>query len=551
MTAAELGLNATYEIPKGTSLGKYEILRKLATGGMAEIYLARVRGTAGFEKLVVLKRILPSVAEDPTIVRMFLDEARLAATLQHPNIADVYDVGEHAGIYFFTMEFIHGVDARAVRHQARARKELVPLGVSMSIIHGTASALDYAHDKVGPNGPLGLVHRDVSSSNILVSYDGAVKLVDFGIARATAQQQHTRTGTLKGKIPYMSPEQCRGHALDRRSDLWSLGVVMFELTVGKRPFGGTNDFEMMTAIVNSDPPRPSSLVAGYPPAMEAIVLRLLSRDPAQRYQTADELIDALEAIIAMQGLVVSAKPVARYMRAAFADKIAAWESAAVQGQTLATHVAETITGDSRRVDLLTPPSAVSRISDAHVAVRADPTPTPRPAPRADTQAVTGEALALVEPPRPSPVEPVAEPVLPTLRRGRGARFAILAVVALALGGVGAYALSYALAGKHKAEGPAPTIKLAPQPAEVDKPVTDKPAVVDKPVVDKPAVVDKPVADKPVAVDKPVVVDKPKPPVEPVKHNPVTPTPTPKPTPRPTPKPKDQPWDPNSPFLPPS
>ena len=217
-----------YELPAGTLLGKYEIVRKLATGGMAEIYLARIRGTAGFEKLVVLKRILPNVAEDPTFVHMFLDEARLAATLQHPNIADVYDVGDADGVYFFTMEYVHGQDVRAIKIASRKSGEPVPVAIALAIVYGIASALDYAHTRKGPDGlPLGLVHRDVSTSNILVSYDGAVKLVDFGIARAAGAQHKTLTGTLKGKIPYMSPEQCKGLPLDARSDLFSLGVVLY------------------------------------------------------------------------------------------------------------------------------------------------------------------------------------------------------------------------------------------------------------------------------------------------------------------------------------
>src|SRR5688500_11942376 len=159
----------TFDLPAGTMLGgKYELIRKLATGGMAEIYLARTRGTANFEKLVVIKRILPTVANDPSFVRMFLDEARLAATLRHPNIADVYEVGEEDGAPFFAMEFIHGQDVRAIRWAARNQKEQLPLAVSLAIVHGMASALDYAHDVCGADGkPLNLVHRDVSASNIL------------------------------------------------------------------------------------------------------------------------------------------------------------------------------------------------------------------------------------------------------------------------------------------------------------------------------------------------------------------------------------------------
>ena len=184
---------AAYEIPRGTTLGKYEILRKIATGGMAEIYLACVRGQAGFEKVVVLKRILPHFAADPKFVQMFLDEARLAATLRHPNIGDVYDVGEVDGTLFFTMEYIHGQDVRSIRVAARKRNERVPLAVALAIVQGTASALQCAHQKTSADGrALGLVHRDVSASNVIVSYDGAIKLLDFGIARANDREHKTQ-----------------------------------------------------------------------------------------------------------------------------------------------------------------------------------------------------------------------------------------------------------------------------------------------------------------------------------------------------------------------
>lgn len=311
----------------GATLGRYEIIKKLAVGGMAQIYLARVRATAGFEKLVVLKRISPLVAEDREFVRMFLDEARLAATLRHPNIADVFDVGEESGSYYFAMEFIHGQDARSVRLAAAETERRIPLEVALGIVSGTAYALAYAHAKEGPNGPLGLVHRDISPSNILVSYDGAVKLVDFGIARAeTRTSQKTRTGTLKGKVPYMSPEQCRGGVLDRRCDIFSLGTVLYELSTGGRPFDGHSEYDTLEMIAMGRLEPPSARIASYPTGLEAIVLRMLAHDPAKRYQNANDVLADLEDFTSHAGLLVSERVVAKYMRELFADEIAAWEN---------------------------------------------------------------------------------------------------------------------------------------------------------------------------------------------------------------------------------
>jgi serine/threonine protein kinase len=325
----------------GERLGRYEVVRKLATGGMAEIYLARMRGAAGFEKLCVLKRILPSVAQDERLVSMFLDEARLSATLRHPNIADVFDLGSDRGSYFFAMEFIHGQDARLVRLQAHTVERPIPLDIGIAIVRGVASALAYAHDKVGPDGPLDLVHRDVSPGNVLISYDGAVKLVDFGIARATSRSMETKSGTLKGKIPYMSPEQCQGQRLDRRSDLFSLGIMFYELTVGCRPFRGNSEFAIMERIVNRPPQPPRMVIAGYPSELEAIVLKLLARDRRGRYQTAHEVLADLDAFTEKHRLAVTQLALAKYMRALFPGEVAAWERAAQDGASLAQHLAET------------------------------------------------------------------------------------------------------------------------------------------------------------------------------------------------------------------
>ncbi|HEY5926874.1 MAG TPA: protein kinase, partial [Kofleriaceae bacterium] len=377
-----------FALSPGSRIDKYEVLRRIAIGGMAEIYLVRVTGAAGFEKLMVLKRILPSVAENARLVEMFLDEARLAATLRHPNIADVLDVGESGGSYFFTMEYVHGQDVRTIRNAARERDEIVPLPFILAIVVGAASALHYAHTKLGNDGkPLGLVHRDVSASNVMVSYDGAVKLLDFGIARARSSTHTTQTGSLKGKAPYMSPEQCRMRPLDRRSDLFSLGVILFELTVGRRPFRGVTPFEIMEQIVNSVAPRPSELVHGYPPDLEAMVMKLLEPVPHDRYASAEELLYDLDTFVRTHAQWQSSRAISRYMRELFADRIEAWEQAQEAGVPFAEHVARTITSQS-----------LSSASTTPVPELEEPSPEPVTTPESRNR--ISEPIAAFKPLRP-------------------------------------------------------------------------------------------------------------------------------------------------------
>src|SRR5258706_3209871 len=258
---------------------------------MAEIFLARGASTAaGVERYVVLKRILKHRASDASFVRMFLDEARLAAQLQHANIAQVYDIGKLGDSYFFTMEYVPGETVRALLQRSHALRSPIPVGSVLVIGAGAAAGLHHAQERNGFDGkPLGIVHRDVSPSNLMVSYEGGVKVVDFGVAKAAHRSQETRSGTVKGKISYLSPEQCRGGNIDRRSDLFALGIVLWEMLTLERLYKRATDFEAMAAIVNEPVPPPSSRRPDVPPELDAIVLKLLSKDAAQRYESADEL----------------------------------------------------------------------------------------------------------------------------------------------------------------------------------------------------------------------------------------------------------------------
>ncbi|MBI5478859.1 MAG: serine/threonine protein kinase, partial [Deltaproteobacteria bacterium] len=228
----------------GIPFGRYELLRKIAAGGMGQVLLAR-KGAEGFEKLVVIKRILPHLVEDEEFFTMFMDEARITMRLDHPNIARINEFGVENGIHYIEMEYVAGEDVRRVDKRARAVGQTIPLGIILRIMADAAAGLDFAHKAKDARGlPLNLVHRDVSPQNVLVGFDGAVKLIDFGVAKAAGRAQHTATGILKGKFPYMSPEQADGLEMDGRSDVFALAIVMWELLTGKRLFKGEN--ELMT-----------------------------------------------------------------------------------------------------------------------------------------------------------------------------------------------------------------------------------------------------------------------------------------------------------------
>jgi serine/threonine protein kinase len=352
---------------KGQRLGKYQLIRRLAVGGMAEIYLAQVSGLEGFEKLVVLKRILPQHALDPQLRRMFLDEARLMATLTHPHVTQVYDVGSEGDAPFFAMEYVHGANLREIMNAAARAVGLdhqtreIPLHHAIGILASAAAGLHFAHEQTGPKGePLNIVHRDVSPSNVLVTYGGSVKVSDFGIAKWSSQRTQTQEGALKGKFAYMSPEQCRGVALDRRSDVFALGTLLYELTTGKPPFRAVSDYEILNRIVNGELPPPTMSGGPYPPDLERIVRRALALGPNDRYPTAQALQLDLEAFARAQGLVVSTVALGEYMHTLFAQRIGEWQRAQQSGKSLKQHLAE-IEALSARLE----PSSQPTATDLH------------------------------------------------------------------------------------------------------------------------------------------------------------------------------------------
>ena len=307
----------------GERFANYEILGRLAAGGMAEVLLAKQQGLGGFERLVCLKRILPHLSGQEEFLKMFQDEARIAANLIHPNVAQIYDIGQSGEHYYIAMEYVRGQDLRRVYNQEVARGHSIPRHVAASIVMGAAAGLDYAHRQTALDGsPLGIVHRDISPQNILVTYDGHVKLIDFGVAKAAGKLNQTRAGVLKGKYSYMSPEQASGDPVDARTDIFALGTTLYEITTGTRLFKRDNELETLHAVIACNVPRPGEVVPGYDAELEAIVLKALAYDAADRYQTAGELERALEGFLRAHRHPTSASALADYMQALFADKLA-------------------------------------------------------------------------------------------------------------------------------------------------------------------------------------------------------------------------------------
>lgn len=327
---------ATTGMPK--RFGKYTLLRKLAQGGMAELFLAIQRSVAGFEKLIVIKRILPAVSQDTAFIEMLLHEARIAATLSHPNVCQTFDVGQAEGSFFIAMEHVHGEDLRSIVRQMKKRDVAeFPVEHAIAIVLGMCAGLAYAHEHHDMNGKqLHIVHRDISPQNVVVTFAGDVKIVDFGIAKSDKKfSESTKSGKLKGKVPYMSPEQARGDMVDARTDLFATGVMLFELTTGKRLFKGASEFETLKLICDEEYPLPSQVRADYPKDLESIVMRALAKNKDERYPSARAMQRDLEEFVRRHRVPVSNSALHAFMQDLFHDKLAAQKEALSQGKQLA------------------------------------------------------------------------------------------------------------------------------------------------------------------------------------------------------------------------
>ena len=313
----------------GTPIGKYVVRRKLAEGGMAEIYLAAVLGPEGFEKDVVIKRVRPGLADDPGFVAMFIAEARVASRLNHANLVHVYDFDKHQDTYYLAMEYVRGHSLWELRRRCQERGAVIPPILVAQIGMEVARGLAYAH-RLNDNGQaLGLVHRDVTPHNVLLSFDGGVKLTDFGIAKAGGRA--TASGMLKGKFAYMSPEQARGEAVDARTDVFALGVTLWELLTGARLFEGDGDVAVLRAVQERMIVPPARLNPDVPPALDAAVMRALERDLPRRWPTAHELERALAEFLLSGARSLEDTDVGAFLRRMFPEEAGVAEAAAGTG----------------------------------------------------------------------------------------------------------------------------------------------------------------------------------------------------------------------------
>jgi TonB family protein len=515
---------AAQPLDRGTAFGSYELLEPIATGGMAEVYRARMRGMEGFEKIVAIKRILPHLSDNDEFVSMFIDEAKLAAQLQHPNIIHIYDLGRIERSYYIAMEYVDGRDLRSLLRLLDEKGTRLPLGLGILVGARLAAALDYAHRKHDLHGhALALVHRDISPQNILISYDGEIKLCDFGIAKAASKASHTRAGALKGKLQYMSPEQAWGKDIDHRSDIFSLGLVIYEMTTGRKAFAGDSELSVLEQVREPHITMPRDIDPAIPPQVERAIMRALRTDREERYQTAAELASDLEGFL----LAIRPSPSAVEL-GAFLAGLAGRETPT---GTLATPprpapAPPTATPTPR------PPAPPPAAAPAPPTATATPAPTaartptftpPKPAPAPPRPAVAHR------PPPPPPelsqsasgVGRAAEPA----RRVPMALIAGLAVVVLA-------AVGYLVGGEQilrlvrpAAPTPIPESAAAPaaavdavQPAEVAPPPAETPATA---MTTRPTPVRREAAPTAVPTPAPAAAATAEPAVEPTEAPPAT------------------------------
>jgi len=511
-------------------VGRYALFGELAAGGMATVHFGRLVGAVGFSRTVAIKRLHPQFAKDPDFVGMFLDEARLAARIQHPNVVSTLDVVPIEGEVFLVMEYVHGEALSKLIRAARKNQQLVPPRIAVAILAGALHGLHAAHEAKSERGePLGIVHRDVSPQNILVGTDGVPRVLDFGVAKAAARVTSTRDGQMKGKVSYMAPEQMRGRGVDRRTDVFAAGVVLWEALTGRRLFDGQDPGEILAKLLEARIPRPAEVEPSIPSQLDDIVMRALSRDINQRWSSARELAIALEHTGAI----------------ALPREVGEWVES-VGGDVLAERAAHVAAIESASTTDATYSASGAQLAAAHISggwpAQGEPTTSP-----SQVSHVTGISHpGLSSPSYPSaPSQASGSLSIAQPRSGRKAAVAALAGVAVALALVLVLAVGALVLRNRRAPAEEPDVLPAKnqpvaataetaQPAPTNPPVASavapdtaptasaapppeesaEPAVPAAPKTKKPATVYKPIkpaatASKPPAAncDPPFTVDK--------------------------------------------
>jgi serine/threonine protein kinase len=351
---------------------RYHVVNKIAHGGMAEIFLALQMGAEGFEKQVVLKRILPALAVDPAFVRMLVDEAHIASTLNHSNLVQVLDLGKSGDEFFLVLEFVDGWSLEQVRRRAQKARVKLPLPQALHIVGSLCRALAYVHTRRRNGRPLGIVHRDVTPQNVLLSREGEVKLADFGIAKAIGRREKSATGVIKGKFAYMSPEQSLGEDLDARSDLFSVGTLLYILTTGRKPFEGPTDLDVLMQVRKARYEKPSVLVKDFNPEVERFIARALRSERSRRWQTAAQMADRLDAILVKLGQPSGPAALKRWL-----DNLSAKDGVQPPAELATIAGSDTIEIVSRDLELQEVPSPPDGADDGRSPPAAHPhVPTP-------------------------------------------------------------------------------------------------------------------------------------------------------------------------------
>ncbi len=454
----------------GRQLGRYEVLTQLASGGMAAVYVARAKGVAGFERLVAIKVLHPHLAYEEEFISMFLDEARLAARIRHPNVVPTLDISDTEGDGFFlVMEYIEGDHFGTLLGAAAKAGERLPTPVVSKVIIDALGGLGAAHDLVDENGePLNLVHRDISPHNVMVGVDGISRLTDFGVAKAEKRLTSTRAGQFKGKLAYMSPEQASSGFADQRSDLFSVGIMLWESLSGRRLFRGENNAATLTKILHEPIPAPSELWPDLEP-FDAILAKALSREPDERFQNADEFAAALENVARTNGGIATTRAVGKQVRERLADKLDAQRSRVKDsirklGRTDLSEAAIPIPRES----------SVSNVSLSGT--------RPVLPPEAQTLSAT-----------PSAMQQVGGAPIPTEDKGRSMLPIIATLAVLLMAGAG---IAIGLSMRSDAEEAAPPETAAPPVAE--EPAAETETANPIPLVPAPTELDEPEAEDPVA-----------------------------------------------------